>query len=405
MSADQPTSTDAQHQPAPVRPISMRRKVLALCVTLVGVLLASVVFFEIAFQLFVPVTDIPFYVWDPVVGPRRGPNQEGRYVYGQQVNARYHFNAQGWNHVDDYVQQKPVGARRVCIVGDSMIEALQVNPEQSMFVHAAAGMSTPDRPVQWYAFGCSGWGTGAEEAAIRHYLLEYQPDVVILMFVQNDPMDCSPYLAKLESFKPRYTLGENHELIREFPGFWKPSPLRRLAAKSALVRYFWIQKRIMDRFRRNRIRQAANAPLRRGAQKSMKASETRDAQKKTWELIEAILAECKRECEARGATFAVAFRGHYKLLDAAVANQEYAPPDREVDPYCFGERVDDMGRDFVGPICKRQQIAYLDLTDALMANMASKGKSHHFSDDVHYNAEAHKVVADALSEWVESLWR
>lgn len=400
---------DPQQSESPgPRPIPRHRKILALLLTLIGVPLVAMGVLEIVFQLFVPVTDVPYYIWDPVLGPRHPPHLEGRYIYGEQIDARFHFNAQGWNHAHDYQTVKPSGTRRVCIVGDSMIEALQVDPGDSMFVHASRIMSKPDRPVQWYAFGVSGWGTTHETAAISHYLLEYQPDTVIVMFVQNDPMDSSPFVPPSPSDGPRYHFDENGDLRYEFPPYWQPSTFRRLMARSALVRYFAIQKRILDRWRLRNRQIDQGAPLRREAIEAGKNHSGRIAkekqQEKIWKLIEALLAECKRNCQQRGAQFAVTFRGHYKEIDAMARGEAYESPGAETDPYCMGPRLDEMGREFVEPICRRLGIPYLDLTEALESNLASKGISHHFSDDVHYNAKAHRVVAEALSEWVESLW-
>src|SRR5262245_34367431 len=114
---------------------------------------------ELVFRVFVPVTDVPHKIWDPLLGLRRAPDQAGRYINGAGfVDARYHFNRQGWNHPRDYSTHKPAGTRRVCLIGDSYVEALQVNPGEAMFSVAEQRMSRPDRPVEWYAFGASGWG-------------------------------------------------------------------------------------------------------------------------------------------------------------------------------------------------------------------------------------------------------
>ena len=404
-----PTSQSDRSESQPLTRVPRGRKFLALILTLIVFPILAVVALEVFFVLFVPVTDVPFHFWDPILGPRRAPNQTGRYIYGEVINAPYHFNAQGWNHPHDYQLEKPPGVRRVCIVGDSMIEALQVPGDQAMFVRAEKIMSRPERPVQWYAFGCSGWGTTREEAAIRHYLLEYQPDVVLLMFVQNDPVDCSPYVVKLESYVPHYDLDDVGRLIRRLPGPWAPSGFRRLAARSALVRYFLIQNRLLDRWRLRRQAKEMNIPL-RGGTHDLSASDASDPahrranQKKTWQLVEAILAAAQTECQQRGAIFAVVYRGHYKRLDAAARGESYEPPPVEEDPYCLGKRADEMGDEFVAPITHRLGIPYLDLTDTLMAHLNSKGKTHHFPDDVHYNADAHRVVSQALAEWVETLW-
>ena len=167
---------------------------------------ATVVLCEAGFRLFVEVTDVPFYFWDPLIGPRMAPNQSGRYLVGRDIEGRYRFNAQGWNHREDYITRKSPGTRRVCLIGDSYVEALHVQLNETMYAVAEREreMDHPDRHVQWYAFGVSGFGTAAEHDVVREYVLGYEPDLVILFFVQNDPFESSPYLSDLPSHRVRY---------------------------------------------------------------------------------------------------------------------------------------------------------------------------------------------------------
>ena len=131
--------------PASVERIPRRRRILAMLITVAAALFLSVGVMEIFFRVFIPVTDVPFYFWDPVIGPRRAPNQTGRRIIGNYRNTRYHFNVQGWNHPKDYVVAKPAGTRRVCLVGDSFVESLHVNPEETMFAVAERRMNRPER--------------------------------------------------------------------------------------------------------------------------------------------------------------------------------------------------------------------------------------------------------------------
>ena len=133
-------------------------------------------------------------------------------------------------------------------MGDSYVEALQVDVEETLFAVAERRMSRADSPVQWYAFGISGWGTANGFEVIRHYVLDHQPDVVILLFVANDPFDSSPYLLPMAPHEVRYWLDVNGELNRQPLLPWKPVWWRRLGSRSALVRYFALQQRLLKRF-------------------------------------------------------------------------------------------------------------------------------------------------------------
>lgn len=364
-------------------------------------------------RLVMDVTDLPYFAWEPCIGWRIAPNQDGRWLYGSYMDGRFHFNAQGWNHPDDYVVAKPPGVRRICLVGDSMVESLQVQPRETMFAVAEGAMKRAGTPAQWYAFGVSGYGTAQEYEVIRRFALEYHPDVVILLFVQNDPSDTSPYIADLEPYVVRYILDESDALSMIFPSEWRPSQARRLVRRSALVRYFMIQKQLLDRFRNDKMAAAAArqpfpvpaSEFRNPVVPGLATMSSIERQEKTWLLIAKLLEATRDECRRRGATFAVAFRGWWDEIDAPIHPEPEGRPPREADPYCLNTRMREMGREQLAPIVKRLGIPYLDLTDALHSAVARTGRSHRFPDDKHFSPAGHSAAGEALAAWVESLSR
>ncbi|HKQ46996.1 MAG TPA: SGNH/GDSL hydrolase family protein [Phycisphaerae bacterium] len=376
---------------------------------LAAILLACVVALalsEAVLRLFVPVTDVPFQFWDPVVGPRRLPNQAGNYFSGASVRARYHFNTQGWNYPDDFSFARPAGTRRVCIVGDSYVEALQVNCDKQMAVVLERLLSRPGRPVQCYPFGVSGYGTAQEYQIIRHYALDYAPDVVIVFFTSNDVYDASPYLSPIDSAYARYRLDASGELERMPMTPWAPSGLRRFAAKFALARYTLIQNRLLSPRR-------ATGPG--GVTLREASDDTREDQfpgigmsqdergKMSWLLVERLLSAAQSDCQARGATLVVVYRGNLPEIEAAEGGPAYQPMTKENDPYCLDQRIFEMGRDFLEPMAARLKIPYLDFTTALVDEVKSTGRPHNFSDDDHFNELGHAAAARAMAGLVEHI--
>jgi hypothetical protein len=388
---------DEQPRPAPVR-IGVRLAVMAIAL-IVGVGLV-----ECGLRLFVPVTDLAFYFWDPALGPRRVPQQAGRYLFGH-IDARYHYNAQGWNHRRDYTVARPSGVRRIAIVGDSYVEAMQVNPEQTMFAVAEQRMTTAARPVEWYAFGLSGWGTTQEYAAIRHYVLDYRPDVVVLFFDDNDVFDSATNLMPIEPYIVTYNLDDEGALVLRPPSFWAPSPMRRFGAQSALVRYFTQQHPLW----RPSTPSPAAVPLREGSVAAAAANHGKerwrdpDEQRKAWQLITKTLEAARDESRRRGAELVVVFRGGSAEIEAPFTGKAYQPPPRPDDPYCLGSRLGEMGREFVAPITASLGIPYFDLTEPLRQMVARTHQSHRFPEDAHYNAAAHEAAGRALADWLQSL--
>ena len=76
---------------------------------------------ELFFRFVVPASDYPAMDYGGEV-IRYAPGQSGVYRMRDEIAAPYRINAQGWNaNRPRYVPDKPAGARRVAIVGDSSV--------------------------------------------------------------------------------------------------------------------------------------------------------------------------------------------------------------------------------------------------------------------------------------------
>jgi hypothetical protein len=279
-------------------------------------------------------------------------------------------------------------------------------------------MNRPDRPVQWYAFGNSGWGTNVEYEVIRHYALDYHPDLVVLLFLQNDPFDCSPYVVDPWRVWPVYYLDEHDDLVLVTPASdWKPPRWVEFASNAASFRYIMYQLGFYDRWRATRASVnlrggVGGLPLRapgvatQGVPIPGLERLSRDERKaKTWLLIEKLLEASRDECRRRGAGFALAFRGWMEEIDSPISGKPFQPKPRELDPYCLDEpRLSEMGREWLEPMARRLNIPYLDLTDALKDCVVQTKRSHTFVDDMHFNSAAHLAAGRALADWVEAIW-
>lgn len=399
---------------APEPVISGRRRFVALLLTLGLVTLLGLLVLELGLRLFVPLTDRYVYLYDPILGPRTAPNQSGEFRRLSTVHGAFHFNNRGWNNLQDYEIPKPPGTRRICVVGDSQVESFQVRPEQTFFASAQRSMSRPERPVQWYSFGNSGWGTNMQYEVIRHHALDYRPDLLILLFVQNDPYDTSPYLMAQPDYRPLYYLDERDQPVLLPPVYYeRPFYKARVVTRLALYRYLVGQKqlhaRIMNLMSRGKFAipgglpiMVDEAPRHLGVPGQEQLSQ-REREAKTWLLIEGLLRLTRDEVQLRGGRFAIAFRGWGQEIDAPLTGQPFEVPPLAEDPYSLGVRASEMGREQLAPIAARLSIPYLDLTEALRDEVARQKRSHMFPDDIHYNVMAHARVGAELAAWAEGL--
>ena len=366
-------------------------------------MLLTVGVLELGLGLSGRVTDVPRYKWDPAIGPIRRPDQSGTHI-DHNVRVPYHFNAQGWNDPRDYTPVKPPGVTRVAVVGDSFVEALRV-PSESRFVELAQGRTTRDgRPSQWYAFGCSGFGTAQEWLLIRNRVLDYNPDAVVLLFVVNDVYDTSPYLTQIPRYVPAFTLTATGGL-QALPNEQFELPAwRRVLTSSAIGRYALFHAGLINWFvsaeheaEMPREQFGPHRPVVEGAEGS-----AAERQAKSWQLIEKLLAMINDECRRRGSRFGLVWQGLQPALTARSQGKTFTPIPPDRDPQCLGERRYYMGEK-LEPICRKHKIPYLDLTDAMRRRIKQEHRRHDFPGDPHWNSLGHAAAADAIVPWLTQI--
>ena len=169
--------------------IMLKYLISRLLIALASILVALLLL-EVAVRLILPVSDSPRYQWysdDQTY--RFAPNQTGQWVKGLDgyVNATYRINSQGWNAPFDYVPEKSPDVTRIAIIGDSFVEALQVdypNSFMSVLEHTLEEETAAEFEV--YSFGQSGAPLSQYLHLMRQITPRYHPDIVIIVLVAND---------------------------------------------------------------------------------------------------------------------------------------------------------------------------------------------------------------------------
>lgn len=102
------------------------------------------------------------------------------------------FNAKGLRG-PELSYEKPENTIRIMFLGDSFIEAIQVPYEQTVYVRLAELIAERGlfeaQQVTVFGVGTSGWGTLHEYLYYQHEGYRYSPDLVIVVFISNDPTD------------------------------------------------------------------------------------------------------------------------------------------------------------------------------------------------------------------------
>lgn len=99
---------------------------------------------------------------------------------------RSYFDSDGMREPNLTVA-KPAGTYRIAILGDSMVEGLQVPIEETFGQKLSKDLSPQlGHPVQVLNFGNSGYSTAQEFLQLKNKVFKYNPDLVILGYSNRD---------------------------------------------------------------------------------------------------------------------------------------------------------------------------------------------------------------------------
>ena len=163
-----------------------------------------------------------FKVPDPITGWGRMANSEGRWfneLYEFDTYIRYNSRELRAPESLDYA--KPAGVYRVMVLGDSFVEALQVDLAQTFFQRFGEHLDGAGMDVEVIGVGAGGWGTDQALLWFENEGVKYQPDTVILaVFPSNDFMDNAEALSVANRgavLKPFFALDNGELTLRYFP--------------------------------------------------------------------------------------------------------------------------------------------------------------------------------------------
>jgi len=139
---------------------------------------------------------------DPLLGVRLVPN--AAYVQNSEGYSYGRINSLGLrDHEIPY--EKPKNTKRVLILGDSFMEAMQVDLDSSFSkqLQTLLGKALPEQKIETINAGRSGMGTAEEYLWYTTEGIKYNPDLVLLaIYAGNDFRDNSKALTGQAAFKP-----------------------------------------------------------------------------------------------------------------------------------------------------------------------------------------------------------
>jgi hypothetical protein len=350
---------------------------------------------------------------DPNRGTTRRPGIE--WWQSEEGEAQIRINRAGFRDADR-AEGRVAGTFRIAVLGDSMVEALQV-PTEQRFTEVLEGLLNrrnclgSDR-VEVLNFGFSGDGTAQELMILRHHVWKYQPDMVVLgVMTGNDVRNNSKRLQN-DDGRP-YFLLKNGELVLD-------DSFRR---SSAHIKTWWerVGYWIIDRSRLAQVAYEARATLQKRRAVTQARAGFGDADQdlgldtlvykepvsgvwqEAWEVTEALLTLMHQEVREHNAEFLAVTLSNTVQVNPDLTVRQRLMDKLKIETLSYpDERIKAVG--------KRDGFQVLNLAPQLQEyvkehNVYLHGFSNTPKGTGHWNEEGHRLVGEFLSEAICSRFR
>ncbi len=371
----------------------LKNIVLLLC-TLFVVFLLSEAFFRIIY----PQKGF-FYTADSSLGTALAPQQKGFwYVEGGAVPIAINsFGYRGWSTT----LEKPANTLRIAILGDSFIEALQVEEREMLgnVLMEKLNAKTTGTRYEVLSFGVSGYGTAQEYLMYERDVRRFDPDVVVLLFTSgNDIRNNHPQLER-EPSKPYFLL--NNDDLELQPPVIRTSRLAEI--NRFLMRHFHSYRFALVRAIRIFTKAStgeSGIPLDFFLYRCEKDEPWQKPWRDSWNVTEKLLIQLKKSVERDG--------GAFLLVNGTNAWQTHGDDEltllKAQYPLMEGKCWDFKApNNKLATIAEDNGVTFIDLLDFFVADYRATQEESHFLIDGHWNVHGHEEAAERLAQFFNGL--
>jgi hypothetical protein len=338
-------------------------------------LVSCFVFGEVFFRFVIPSSQMPWGYYDgseQIAQFERGQGS-GVYTIGRFAGqrGRWRINNMGWNSDIDYL---PAGQRSkplIAVVGDSYIEALQVDVTAS--VVSVLRRKVGDQ-YDVYGFGKSGAPLSQYLQMSRYVNRVFKPDVIVVNVVHND-FDES--LTSVKHFP--YFLGIDIDSGRPRESRLARDSIRaktstKIFFASATARYLWqnldLGGKVIERIEPRMTREAQAA---RAARPGVP-----DASTDIYKAADYVMTQFVRENPGKELIF---------MIDA---------PRKDIYAGTIAESEVLWMNQLLRQLCLRAGSRFIDLTEPFNSKYQQDHQMLSGSQDYHWNTEGHRYAGEVL---------
>jgi len=365
----------------------MKRNLLLALVAVVGFLLALEVVLRTTHLFNARVS------WtqpDREIGWRFTPGRE-YWFFGENDHAiAGRINSMGWRDHEREVR-KPPHTYRIAVIGDSYVEAFQVELDSTFVsiaerrLNASSAAAHPHYEVM--NFGRSGMSQAEELLVLERNVFPCRPDAVLLLFTpQNDIADASPATPN-DSPRPFFHLTADDSLVldtgfthsRSFRIKEMINPIKQRSALVSLITERYNTLRMVLRQRRmSTPRDAAPKTPHMTPELRMCTASPDSVFAGNYSLCKALIARMARECAARHVKFVLA---SVPLVYQSKMERQLRAVDATFDPEFFDRDL--------SALADSLSSGFIPLTGAFRAQAVASGHALHWA---HWNYDGHRLA-------------
>jgi lysophospholipase L1-like esterase len=349
---------------------------------MLGSLLISLLFCELVLFRFVLLpSDVPANAFDNGL-IRYAPLQSGIWRVRNEIAAPYAINRQGWNSgVGDYALARRPGVMRVAVVGDSMVEAMQVPHDRSMSDRLSVDLSRDGHPVEVYRLGIGGAPMSQYLLMMEREVVRYRPDWIVVLIIHNDFDESFEFVQGryTSSFlKLRMVDGKVAEEVA--PVAWRPGAADWVR-RTAIARYMYYRWQVhVGALRDLFLGPARAATGRYEANIDVDAVLRQMPDVKT--ATDYLFARMQAVAQSHGARLLLAIDG---VRGALYTNEES-------QALALNKMCSDLAQ--------RRGIPFLDLHPVFRDEWNASHRRFEFEHDGHWNEYGHAVAARAVARFI-----
>ncbi|MDQ3815527.1 MAG: GDSL-type esterase/lipase family protein [Armatimonadota bacterium] len=317
------------------------------------------------------------------------------YVKAEGYTKPVTFNEHGLRESRSISVAKPPGVFRIAVLGDSFVEAMQVEEDETLVRQLEKNLQPVIRQkmkqrLEVLNFGCRGFCTSLEMLLLREFVLKFEPDMVILVHFFNDISDDSQF-----GVWAHYQ-GKKLVAVRK-PGAGKGRDVREFFRRSRLVRL--VSGALHERRRARQSRLQPKESLLVGWDAIVHDPYTPDDEK-AWKHSLGYLGQIADMLRQRRIPFLVAVIPIPTQVEPVSA--QFAAESGALW-LAGGKRLEYTGyQRKLTAYCRSKGIAYLDLLPAFRAANPSGRTWLFLPKDGHWTAAGHALAARKITEYLQA---